>query len=123
VLSKKGEAALADELEKRVDREGLPTEPEAYQDGGLAVAATAETLPDAELLASLLKGEGIPAWVDGPLVASWGVWAQQPLDGIHILVPQGRLEDAQASLEEHRRQPGVPEERSGQNSEDGDPGP
>lgn len=103
LLSKEGEAALADELEKRVDREGLPTEPEAYQDGGLAVAATTETLPDAELLASVLKGEGIPAWVDGSLIASWGVWAYQSRSGVRVVVPLGRLADAEAVLAEHRR--------------------
>jgi len=103
ILSKEGEAALADELKKRVDREGLPTEPEAYQDGGLAVAATAGTLSDAELLASLLKGEGIPAWVDGPLIASWGVWAYQSRGGVRVVVPLGRLEDAQAVVGKHQR--------------------
>jgi hypothetical protein len=91
------------DLEKRAEREGLPTEPEAYQDGGLAVAATAETLPDAELLASLLKGEDIPAWVEGPLIASWGMWAYRSRSGVRVVVPQGRLEDAQAALAEHQR--------------------
>ncbi|HET6441470.1 MAG TPA: hypothetical protein VFH53_03760 [Phycisphaerae bacterium] len=99
------------DLEKRAERQGLPTEPEAYQDGGLAVAATAETLPDAELLASRLKGEGIPAWVDGSLIASWGIWAYQSRGGVRVVVPQGRLEDAQAVLAERRRdEPPVAEE-------------
>jgi len=111
ILSKEGEAALSDELKKRVDHEGLPTEPEAYQDGGLAVAASAGNVQDAEVLASLLKVQGIPAWVDGPLIASWGIWAYQSRSGVRVVVPLGRLEDAQAVLAEHQRdEPQVDEE-------------
>jgi hypothetical protein len=111
VLSKEGEAALASRLEKRAEREGLPTEPEAYQDGGLAVAASAGNVQDAEVLASLLKVQGIPAWVDGPLIASWGVWAYHSRSGVRGVVPLGRLEDAQAVLAEHQRdEPQVAEE-------------
>jgi len=113
ILSKEGEAALTDELKKRVEREGQPTEPEAYQDGGLAVAASAGNVQDAEVLASLLKVQGIPAWVDGPLIASWGVWAYQSRSGVRGVVPLGRLEDAQAVLAEHQRdEPQVDEETS-----------
>ncbi len=89
-------------LEERAERQGLPTEPEAYQDGGLAVAVTTDNLAEAELLAVMLKGEGIPAWVGGATMASLQIWAYRPAAGIHVLVPRGRLEDARAILAEKR---------------------
>ena len=94
-------------LDERARQLGLPTDPAAYQDGGLAVAATTFTLQDAELLAIVLKGEGIPAWVDGPNVAAWG-WGAQPAfnpGGIRVVVPRGRLEDAKRVLETKGHQP------------------
>jgi len=105
VLSKKGEAALADELEKRVDREGLPTEPEAYQDGGLAVAATAYSVEEAHLIASVLRSEDIPAWVQGANIAGW-YWHMQlglQTGGVRVTVPLARLGEAQSVLESHHR--------------------
>ena len=89
-------------LEERAEQQGLPTEPEAYQDGGLAVAVTTGNLAEAELLAAMLKGEGIPAWVGGATMASLQHLAYRPADGIRVLVPRGRLEDAWAILDEKR---------------------
>jgi len=91
-------------LEKRVEREGLPTEPEAYQDGGLAVAATALTVEEAEVIASILRGADVPAWVNNRHLAGW-YWAHQFAmfpDGFQVVVPQGRLADAEAVLAEGR---------------------
>jgi hypothetical protein len=104
VLSKEGEAALASRLEKRAEREGLPTEPEAYQDGGLAVAATALTVEEAEVVASVLRGADIPAWVHNRHLAGWYWYAQYAMfpDGFQVVVPQGRLADAEAVLAEGR---------------------
>jgi len=94
----------AKRLEQRAEQLGLPTEPEAYQDGGMVVAATAYGLERAELVASALRGAGIPAWVEGGATAGW-YWhlqfAMHPR-GIRILVPNGRLEDARAVLAERR---------------------
>ena len=105
VLSKEGEAALADELEKRVDREGQPTEPEAYQDGGLAVAATAYSVEEAHVIASVLRSEDIPAWVQGANIAGWYWHAQLGLQtgGVPVTVPLARLGEAQSVLESHHR--------------------
>ena len=105
MLSKKGEAALADELKKRAGREGLPTEPEAYQDGGLAVAATAYSVEEAHLIASVLRSEDIPAWVQGANIAGW-YWHMQlglQTGGVPVTVPLARLGEAQSVLESHHR--------------------
>ncbi len=92
-------------VEERAKQLGLPTDPEAYQDGGLAIAATAYGLERAEVIASVLRGAGIPAWVEGGATAGW-YWhmqfAMHPR-GIRILVPNGRLEDAWAVLAERRK--------------------
>jgi len=91
-------------VRKRAEQLGLPTEPEAYQDGGLGVAATAYGVERAEVVASVLRGAGIPAWVEGGATAGW-YWhlqfAMHPR-GIRILVPNGRLEDAGAVLAQRR---------------------
>jgi len=102
VLDKEAEQDEGQRLEKLAERQGLPTEPEAYQDGGLAVAVTTDNLAEAELLAAMLKGEGIPAWVGGATMASLQILAYRPADGIRVLVPRGRLEDARAMLAEKR---------------------
>ncbi len=89
-------------LEDRARSLGLPTDPEAYQDGGLAVAATGRTTTEAELIAAELNARNIPAWVDQPY-ASTVLWhAQFALnpDGVRVLVPLGRLADAQRVLTE-----------------------
>ncbi len=105
VLSKEGEAALSDELKKRVEREGLPTEPEAYQDGGLAVATTAYSVEVAHVIAGVLRSEGIPAWVQGANIAGWYWHAQLGLQtgGVPVTVPLARLGEAQSVLEFHHR--------------------
>jgi hypothetical protein len=86
-------------LERRAEQLGLPTDPAAYQDGGLAVAGTARNLPEAEVLATMLKANDIPAWVDSPLSALYAQGYQRPR--IAVLVPLGRLADAQRIMAEH----------------------
>jgi hypothetical protein len=97
----------ADPLEVKAGDLGLPTDPEAYQDGGLAEAATAYTAPEAELIAGVLKGADIPAWVDAPRVANLYGTTSPALfpGGIRVLVPMGRLADARELLAEHRPAP------------------
>jgi len=99
-------------LERRAEQLGLPTDPEAYQDGGLAVAATAFGINDADFLVAMLRASDIPAWVEGAAMASW-YWHMQfgmhPA-GIRIMVPTGRLADAQAILTQHRHE-GAPAAR------------
>jgi len=87
-------------LGRETERRGLPTDPEAYQGGGLAVAIMLPYLEEAEVAASVLKCAGIPAWVDGVHMASW-YWHYQFAvhpGGIRVLVPAGRLTDAEAAL-------------------------
>jgi len=114
----KDSAAQKPPLQQRAEHSGQPTEPEAYQDGGLAVAATAENLPDAEIIASALKSEGIPAWTHAPAAASLGIWAYRPADGVRVLVPHGRLHDAQAVLERHKARQEIVEEPTDSHSDD-----
>jgi len=93
-------------LERRAEQLGLPTDPEAYQDGGLAVAATAFGINDADFLVAMLRASDIPAWVEGAAMASW-YWHMQfgmHPGGIRVLVPTGRLEEAKAILAGHGRQ-------------------
>jgi len=106
-------------VKERAEQLGLPTQPEAYQDGGLVVAATAYGVERAEIIASVLKGAGIPAWIEGGATAGW-YWhlqfAMHPR-GIRVLVPNGRLEDARAVLAE-RREIAEEEKEEGQVSEE-----
>jgi hypothetical protein len=90
-------------LERRAEQLGLPTDPEAYQDGGLAVAITAGNVQEADFLAAMLQGEGIPAWVEGGSTSTWYWHMQYALHpgGVRILIPMGRLADAQALLAQH----------------------
>lgn len=89
-------------LEDRARSLGLPTDPEAYQDGGLAVAATAYNAIEADVLTAFLNQAGVPAWVDSPNVARLYGWAPGYLaDGVRVFVPLGRLDDAKAILAEH----------------------
>ena len=83
-------------LEKRAEELGLPTDPEAYKDGGLVVAATARNLAEAEALAAALKGCDIPAWVDAPMAATGSTDYIPPM--ICVMVPAGRLSDAETLL-------------------------
>jgi len=90
-------------VERRARQLGLPTDPEAYQDGGLAVAATAPNLNEAEVLALALNQAGIPAWVPDRATAGWYWHMQYAISprGMRVMVPLGRLEDAQQVLAEH----------------------
>ncbi|HUX01456.1 MAG TPA: hypothetical protein VMY35_10810 [Phycisphaerae bacterium] len=99
----KDSAAQKPPLQQRAESLGQPTEPEAYQDGGLTVAATAYDVEEAELVALVLRGEGIPAWVDGAAVAGWYWHFRFGLSsgGVRVMVPLGRLSDAQAVIAEH----------------------
>jgi len=95
-------------LEKRAEELGLPTDPAAYQDGGMVPAATAGNLPEAEVLAAVLKANDVPAWVDFPLSALYAQGYQRPR--IAVLVPLGRLPDARRLIAEHPPKVGPPEE-------------
>ncbi len=89
-------------LEDRARSLGLPTDPEAYQDGGLAVAATSYNAVEADVLAALLNQAGVPAWVDSPNVARLYAWSPGYLAaGVRVFVPLGRFDDAKAILAEH----------------------
>ena len=86
-------------LEDRARSLGLPTDPEAYQDGGVGVAATAYNAVEADVLAAFLNQAGVPAWVDSPNVARLYGWAPGYLaDGVRVFVPLGRLADAKRIL-------------------------
>jgi hypothetical protein len=94
--------------ERRARELGLPTDPEAYQEGGFAEACSAITLPEAEMLASHLKTSGIPAWVDTSLSATYA--EGRPQAYIPVLVPAGRLAEAQELIERHRPAEPAPSE-------------
>ncbi|MDK1030788.1 MAG: hypothetical protein QGD94_02150 [Planctomycetia bacterium] len=89
-------------IEKRARALGLPCNPEAHQDGGMASAATAYTISEADVIASVLNSADIPAWVDAPRSAMmlWHMQAGTRAGGIRVLVPFGRLKDAQQVLAE-----------------------
>ena len=93
-------------LEQRARKLGLPTDPEAYQDGGLAVTARARNLEEAELTAVALRGAGIPAWVPDRATAGWYWHLQYAISpgGMRVMVPLGRLDDARRVLAEHGHQ-------------------
>jgi hypothetical protein len=84
-------------LEARAESLGLPTDPEAYQDGGLAEAYHAVTLSEADTLVALLRASDVPAWVKTPLSALAGAESQAVFP---VLVPSGRLADAQRLIAE-----------------------
>jgi len=84
-------------LEARAESLGLPTDPEAYQDGGLAEIAAATTVSGADTLVALLRANGVPAWVKTPL----SVLVSAPaVSVVSVLVPAGRLADAQRLIAE-----------------------
>jgi hypothetical protein len=92
-------------IEERARQLGLPTDPEAYQDGGLVPATTAYSVQEADLVAARLNSEGIPAWVEGGAMTSWN-WHMtlgMHAGGVRILVPARRLADAAAVLAERGR--------------------
>ncbi len=105
-------------LENRARELGLPTDPEAYRDGGLAVAARARDLEQAELLAVALRAADIPAWVPDRATAGWYWHLQYAISpgGMRVIVPHGRLEDARQVLAEHEH----PEPPSAQPAERSD---
>ncbi len=84
-------------LEARAESRGLPTDPEAYQDGGLVEVASAATISAADTLVALLRANGVPAWVKSPLAAIAGAESQAAFP---VLVPLGRLADAQSLIAE-----------------------
>jgi len=88
-------------LERRAEQLGLPTDPEAYQDGGLVVATGSSILSEAETIVALLRANGVPAWVKAPLAT---LAVAEPLL-FSVLVPMGRLSDAQRLLAEHASSP------------------
>ncbi|MBE3069771.1 MAG: hypothetical protein IMZ66_06000 [Planctomycetes bacterium] len=110
--SRRRGSGAAEDIERRAEELGLPTDPAAYQDGGVGVAATSNTIAEAELLASLLNASGVPAWVDQPRAATTLSHAQFAINpaGIRVLVPLGRLEDARRTIAEHPPQGDMPDE-------------
>jgi len=93
-----------DAIHRQALRLGLPTDPAAYQDGGLAVATTVFQVGEAEVLASVLRAVGIPAWIEGEHTATWYWHLQSAMypAGIRIMVPTSRVQDAQRALEKGR---------------------
>ena len=84
-------------LEKRAESLGLPTDPDAYQDGGLAEVAAAATVSEADMLVALLRASGVPAWVKTPLSV---LAAAEPVSVVSVRVPAGRLADVQRLIAE-----------------------
>ena len=106
-------------LEKRAERLGLPTDPEAWKDGGLAVAATARNVTEADLIANELSAKDIPAWVDqshAAVMLSHAQFAINPV-GVRVLVPLGRLADARTALAEYRRAAPQPDAATQENED------
>jgi hypothetical protein len=97
--------AYESEIERRAEELGLPTDPEAYQDGGMAGLTTAPTLSEAETLVALLRSEDIPAWVKAPL-ATLNILSGPAI--FEVFVPAGRLSDAQKLLDEMHPLPTAP---------------
>jgi len=95
-----------DPLEWQAERQGLPTDPEAYQDGGLAVAATAFDLEEAHIVANGLQQAEIPAWVQDESISGWYWHLRVGLHrgGIRVLVPAALLPDAQDIMERQRQE-------------------
>jgi hypothetical protein len=93
-------------FERRARQMGLPTDPEAYQDGGLVPVASSSNQMEAEIIASVLNAADVPAWVESPNMAHMLGMANPGLfpEGVRVLVPLGRLEDAKKVLAESRRQ-------------------
>jgi len=95
-------------LEKQAESLGLPTDPEAYQDGGdLSVLLTVASLDEANLIASSLRAVGIPAWVEGAHMAGLYWHAQCGLfpKGIRVLVPMAHLADAESVVATRHEDP------------------
>lgn len=90
---------LGQYLEKRAEQLGLPTDPAAYQDGGLAEVALCMTLSEADTVVALLRANDVPAWVKSPLSA---IATASPMI-FPVLVPLGRLADARHLLAEKGR--------------------
>jgi len=99
-------------LEDRARSLGLPTDPEAYQDSGVGVAATARTTAEAELIAAQLNARDIPAWADQPYASTMLSHAQFAInpDGVRVLVPLGRLADARRVVAGHGDQEETPDD-------------
>jgi len=92
------EDRYARRIERRAEDLGLPTDPEAYQDGGMARVTSFWDLGEAETLVAILRSEDIPAWVNAPL-ATLNILGP---GGFVVLVPAGRLDDALKAVEEAR---------------------
>ena len=90
-------------VKERAQQLGMPTDPAAYQDGGVGVAATAGTVAEAEMMATRLNAQGIAAWANQPHASTTLSHAQFAInpDGVRVLVPLGRLDDAKAILAQH----------------------
>jgi len=84
-------------LEHRAEQLGLPTDPEAYLDGGLAVVTGSSVLSQAETIVALLRASGVPAWVKAPLAT---LAVAEPLL-FSVLVPANSLPEAERLLAEH----------------------
>jgi hypothetical protein len=102
-------------LERRAEQLGLPTDPEAYQDGGMTVATGSGILSEAETIVALLRANGVPAWVKAPLAT---LAVAEPLL-FSVVVPVGRMADAQTLLAEHASSPPpTPEEAAEDTTEE-----
>ncbi|HUU09781.1 MAG TPA: hypothetical protein VM431_04505 [Phycisphaerae bacterium] len=105
------------DIEEEAARLGLPTEPAAYQDGGVGVAATARTVTEAEMIAGRLNASGVPAWVDQPRASTTLWYAPLRREGVLVMIPLGRLADARAVLAE-RAPPDEPLDDEAQDASD-----
>jgi hypothetical protein len=101
-------------LEKRAEQLGLPTDPEAYQDGGLAVVTGSSVLSQAETIVALLRASGVPAWVKAPLAT---LAVAEPLL-FSVLVPANSLPEAERLLAEHAPSHTPASEESAEDAED-----
>jgi len=110
VRTRRGQGESGDPVEQEAERRGMPTDPEAYQDGGVGVAATALWIAQAELIASELNTCGIPAWVDQSYASTVLSHVQLRREGIRVLVPLGRLADARRVVAERGERGDTPGE-------------
>ena len=101
-------------LEHRAEQLGLPTDPEAYQDGGLTVVTSSSVLSQAETIVALLRASGVPAWVKAPLAT---LAVAEPLL-FSVLVPANSRPEAQRLLAEHASSRAPASEKSAEETTD-----
>jgi nucleotide-binding universal stress UspA family protein len=80
---------------------GLPTIPDRYKEEGLALAATADSQAEAQVVTEILQEAGVPSWSILParIRGRWGPNLGADPSSYAILVPADQLAAAQAAIE------------------------